>query len=247
LLDRTGEVRPLAGERQSWWSAAPMVRVVRRVAPADLMPTDPGYGTEEKHTEVLFADWTPTNSAPHDENVEAYSNCQEVELFLNGKSLGAKPLPADAAPRVWNVAYAPGTLKAVAKNNGKIFATDELRTAGKPAKIILRPDRKTLANDWDDVARVTATVADENSVAVPGADGLIAFRISGPGVIAAVDNGGNASHEPFQAGERRAIQGRCVAFVKATAASGKSILTATAPGLTAGSAVFKISRLASTE
>ena len=156
-------------------------------------------------------------------------------------------MPADAAPRVWKVAYAPGTLKTVAKNNGKIVATDELLTAGKPAKIILRPDRKTLANDWDDVARVTATVTDENGVAVPGANELIAFRISGPGVIAAVDNGGNASHAPFQAGERRAIEGRCVAFVKATAVSGKIILTATAPGLKSDSIIMQALLPASTQ
>ncbi len=251
LLDRTGEPKPMAFERQSWWSDQPMVCLVRRIAPNAAGPADPGYEPAAQdvssHPQDLFADWTPTNSAPHDENVEAYSNCQEVELFLNGKSLGAKPLPADAAPRVWKVAYAPGTLKAVAKNNGKIVATDELLTAGKPAKIILRPDRKTLANDWDDVARVTATLADENGVAVPGAGDLIAFRISGPGVIAAVDNGGNTSHEPFQAGERRAIEGRCVAFVKAAAASGKIILTATAPGLKSDSIIIQALLPASTQ
>ena len=247
LIDRTGEVKPLAGERQSWWSEAPMVRIVRRVAPTDLMPTDPGYGTEEKHTQVLFADWTPKNSAPHDENVEVYSNCKEVELFLNGKSLGVKPLNADASPRVWKIPFAPGKLKAVAKNDGKIVATDELRTAGAPAKILLTTDDEKLAHNWDAVARVTATVVDKNGVVVPGAKDLITFKISGPGVIAAVDNGGNASHEPFQAGERHALQGRCVAFVKATAPSGKITLTASAPGLTAGSAVIKTSEAASAE
>jgi beta-galactosidase len=251
LLDRTGEPKPMAFERQSWWSDQPMVFLVRRIAPNAAGPADPGYEPAAQDVssrpQDLFADWTPTNSAPHEETVEAYSNCQEVELFLNGKSLGAKPLPADAAPRVWKVAYAPGTLKTVAKNNGKIVATDELLTAGKPAKIILRPDRKTLANDWDDVARVTATVTDENGVAVPGANELIAFRISGPGVIAAVDNGGNASHEPFQAGERRAIEGRCVAFVKATAVSGKIILTATAPGLKSDSIIMQALLPASTQ
>ncbi len=234
LLDRTGEVRPLAGERQSWWSAAPMVRIVRRVAPADLTPTDPGYGTEEKHTEVLFADWTPPNSAPHEENVEVYSNCREVELFLNGKSLGAKPLNADASPRIWKVAYAPGALKAVARNGGKTAATHELRTAGRPVGILLAADQSKLAAGWDDVCRVTATVVDEHGVPLPDANDLIAFAISGPGVIAAVDNADNASHEPFQATERHAFQGQCIAFVKASATSGKMVVTASAPGLKSG-------------
>ena len=247
LLDRTGEVKPLAGERQSWWSETPMVRMVRRVAPTDLMPTDPGYGTEEKHTQVLFADWTPKNSAPHDENVEVYSNAREVELFLNGKSLGSKPLNADASPRVWKIPFASGKLKAVARNDGKAVATDELLTAGKPAKILLATDGEKLAQNWDAVTRVAVTVTDKNGVVVPSAGDLITFKISGPGVIAAVDNGGNASHEPFQAGERRALQGRCVAFIKATAASGKINLTASAPGLAAGSVAIKIAEPVSAE
>jgi beta-galactosidase len=64
---------------------------------------------------------------------------------------------------------------------------------------------------------------------------LITFAISGPGVIAAVDNADNASHEPFQANERHAFQGQCIAFVKASAPSGKMIVTASAPGLKSGS------------
>jgi len=240
LLDRTGETKPLAYERQSWWREAPMVRVVRRVAPTELMPTDPGYGGEERHTQALFADWTPKNLQPHDENVEVYSNAREVELFLNGKSLGSKPLNADASPRVWKVPFAPGKLKAVAKNDGKVVATDELRTAGAPAKILLTTDGTKLAQDWDSVARVTATVVDKNGVIVPGANDLLTFKLSGPGVVAAVDNGGNASHEQFQAGERHALQGRCVVFIKASAPSGKITVTASAPGLATGSATIKI-------
>ena len=91
LLDRTGAIRPLGRERESWWGDTPMVAITRRVAATDSMPTDPGYGAEERHTQVLFSDWTPKDLSPHNENVEVYSNCKEVELFLNGKSLGSKP------------------------------------------------------------------------------------------------------------------------------------------------------------
>ena len=79
-----------------------------------------------------------------------------------------------------------------------------------------------------------ATVVDRHGVPVPGADNLISFKISGPGVVAAVDNADNASHEPFQASERHAFQGECVAFVKAGAPSGKIVLTASGPGLKSG-------------
>jgi beta-galactosidase len=241
LLNRTGTARPLGYERQSWWSDVPMVRIARRTGNADAAAEPAGANVPaDRRPQTVFADWTPKNSAPHEENVEIYSNCKEVELFLNDQSLGVKPLNEDASPRVWRVTYAPGTLKAVAKNDGKIVATDELRTAGEPAKIMLMPDAGTVADNWDGVVRVTATVVDKDGVTVPAADNLVTFKISGPGVIAAVDNADNASHESFQAGERHAFQGRCVAFVKANAASGKITLTASASGLAGSSADIKI-------
>ena len=240
LLDRTGDVKPMAFERQSWWSAVPMARLARRTAPNDRMPTDPGYGGEELHTQVQFADWTSRNPKPHDETVEAYSNCEEVELFLNGQSLGAKKINADASPRIWKVAYAPGKLTGVAKNGGKVVATDELRTAGKAVKIILTTETKRLAPTWDEVATVRARIVDAQGVTVPRADNLISFKVSGPGVIAAVDSGDTVSHESFQASERKGFQGECVAFVKATGKSGRITVSATAAGLTAGSVSFNM-------
>jgi beta-galactosidase len=212
------------------------------MAPNDVMPEDPGWGGEERFTQVQFADWTPRKLEAHDENVEVYSNCDEVELFLNGKSLGAKPINKDAAPRLWKVAFEPGILRAVACNGGKEVASDELRTAGKAAKIILTSDKKNLPGGWDDVAFVRATVVDENGVVVPRAKDLIRFNISGPGVIAAVDSADNISIEPFQATERRAYQGVCFAMVKATPAAGKFVIKAEADGLKAGSIALETPR-----
>ena len=157
---------------------------------------------------------------------------------MNGKSLGAKKINADASPRVWKVSFAPGTLKAVAKNGGKVVAQDELRTAGQAAKIILSTETKKLSTGFDAVAIVRACIVDANGITVPRADDLISFKVSGPGVIAAVDSGDTISHEPFQASERRAFQGECVAFVKATAA-GKISVTATASGLKKSAVTFR--------
>jgi beta-galactosidase len=239
LLDRTGAVKPRAYERASWWSDAPMVSICRRVAPDDKMPTDPGYGGAELHTQVEFADWTPRNPAPHDESVQAYSNCEEVELFLNGKSLGAKKINADATPRMWKVPFVPGSLRAVAKNEGKIVAQDELRTAGAPAAIKLETPNAKLGAAWDDVAIVRACIVDKDGVVVPRANDLVAFTVTGPGVLAAVDNGDNDSSEPFQARERKAYGGRCVAFIRATAGIGEITVTAAADGLKPASVNIK--------
>ncbi len=238
LLDRTGAIKPMAFERDSWWNDQPVLHLARRTAPNDRMPNDPGYGGEELHTQVQFADWTSRNPAPHDETVEAYSNCDEVELFLNSKSLGAKKINRDASPRVWKVPFAPGTLKAVAKNGGKVVAQDELRTAGKAAKIILSTATKKISPSFDAVAIVRARVVDADGITVPRADDLISFQVSGPGVIACVDSGDTVSHELFQASVRRAFQGECVAFVKVTAA-GKISVTVTANGLKKSTVTFR--------
>ena len=210
-----------------------MVRIVRRLAADQATPADPGFEPLTRRSQET-SDWTPRNTAPHDEQVEVYSNCEEVELLLNGRSLGAHVLPADASPRAWKVAFEPGTLKAFGKNHHQVAATHELHTAGPAAKIVLASDRSELRPDWDDVAYVTASVTDTNGVLVPDATDFITFELSGPGRILAVDSGDNSSHESFQAGARHAYQGQCVAILQSTASPGEITLKAAAPGLTCG-------------
>jgi beta-galactosidase len=238
LLDRTGAIKPMAYERESWWSERPVVHVVRWVEPPDARPVstnaDPGFEPLTRR-QSQFADWTPKTATPHQQKVEAYSNCEEVELVLNGKSLGSKPRNADDSPRVWEVAYEPGALNAIGRNKGKVVATDELRSAGKPTRVVLTADCERLAPDWDHVCFVDARIVDDTGVVIPDAGDLVKFNITGPGVIAAVDNGDNASHESFQASERHAFHGRCVAVVRATGSLGRIAIAASAPGLSGGS------------
>ena len=226
LLDHTGGIKPIGYERQSWWTSKPMVYITRRVAATAPAVVDPGYEQQaRRQVQTLYSDWTPANLQPHDENVEVYSNCGSVELTLNGKSLGSKPLNANAAPLAWRVPFEPGTLRASCGD-----VSYELRTAGKAARIVLKADRSRIAPEFDDVATITATVVDANGVEVPSADQLIRFRLTGPGAIAAVDNADNSSHESFQAPERHAFQGHCIAVVRATS-TGRILLSASAEGL----------------
>jgi len=229
LLDRTGTPRPRAFERQSWWSYKPMVYICRRIEPDAATPSDPGFNPLLRR-QTQFSDWTPHNSEPHDETVEVYSNCEQVELILNNKSLGSKSLPSDASPRTWKLPFARGTIKAIGKDGNHIVATYELKTAGKPAKILLKADRPNLTTGWNDVAYVEATVVDKNGVLVPDATDLISFNIVGAGSVIAVDNGDNSSHELFHASNRRAYQGRCFAIIRANAA-GNITAEARADGL----------------
>jgi beta-galactosidase len=238
LLDRAGFVQPRGIERQSWWSEQPMVGIFRRIATTEETPADPGYeAVEWKRRQVLFPDWTPADLSPHEENVEVYTNAAEVELFLNDKSLGKKSARKDIALN-WKVPFEPGTLKAVAFKDGKEVSTDLLRTAGKPAKLVLSADKTALTSEWDDVAHIEVRVADANGTVVPTASDKITFAIEGPGQIVGVDNGSIVSHEPFQANEREAFQGRALVIVRRTAGEGKITLTASADGLDAAGTGF---------
>jgi beta-galactosidase len=146
-------------------TTAPMVRIARRVQVARRGPVDPGYASPTSNNQQattapatpldpttrfgqpLLLDWTPAyflqpaylqnDQSPHTENIEIYTNAEEVELFLNNKSLGTQQRHADASPITYQVPFAPGTLKAVARANSKVIAEDELRTAGKPARLLL--------------------------------------------------------------------------------------------------------------
>src|SRR5207244_11783045 len=122
-----------------------------------------------------------------------------VELTLNGTSLGAKLIDPQAAARIWKVPFEPGVIKAVGSNSGgAVAATCELRTAGKPAGLVLAADETSIAPTWDDIAYVRASVVDDHGTVVPNADNPIRFAITGPGVIAAVDSADTSSHEAFR-------------------------------------------------
>lgn len=227
LVDKTGGLREAGWQRKSWWSATPMVYVMRK--------------SENAGAGEWISDWSPADVDSYDiAQLQVFSNCDEVELFLNGKSLGAKNRPADdASPRTWSVNFQKGILKAIGKNKGKIVAEQELKTAGKPAKIVLTAAKSTVENKWDDVVFVRATITDENGIPCPVSDTNIKFNIEGPGVIAAVDNSDVTSKEPFQASERRAFKGTCIAVIKANANSGNIIVRAKGDNLKYGKIILK--------
>jgi beta-galactosidase len=127
--------------------------------------------------------------------VKAYGNCDEVELFLNGASLGRKAM-AQYGSLEWNVAYQPGTLLARGYRAGREAASDKVETTGVPAAIALSSDRAGLEADGRDAALVQVRVDDGMGRTVPTAQTLVSFSIDGPGRIIAVGNGDPASHEP---------------------------------------------------
>ncbi|MBK8564291.1 MAG: DUF4982 domain-containing protein [Saprospiraceae bacterium] len=164
-------------------------------------------------------------------DVWAYTNCEEVELFLNGKSLGAKRKNAEDLHLVWRLNYEPGTLKSVGRIGGKEVLTKEIRTAGPPTKITLQADRSALSANGEDLSFVTVRIEDAEGNLVPNAANLVNFEVSGPGFIAGVDNGSQTSLEPFKANYRKAFNGLCLAVVQSDGKPGKLSLRASSDGL----------------
>jgi len=191
---------------QSVWTSAPMVH---------LLPHWNWAGREGEKIPVF-----------------CYTNCDEVELFLNGRSLGrkkrgAEPVVIPVPSRVsksgtftsryrlrWDVPYEPGVLRAVAFKNTVPVRRAEVRTAGAPARISLIPDRSVIRADGKDLSFVTVRIEDSEGNFCPLADNLVRFQVSGAGRIAAVGNGNAATVEPFQADYRKAFNGLCMLIVK---------------------------------
>ena len=128
-------------------------------------------------------------------DVWCFSNLDEVELLLNGVSLGRKTMPRNSHLQ-WMVPYAPGTLMARGYEKGRLVDEEKIETTGAPAAIKLTPDRTTINPDGEDLSIVTVAVTDAKGRIVPTADDLIHFQISGAGKIIGVGNGDPGSHEP---------------------------------------------------
>jgi beta-galactosidase len=244
LIDRDGVVKPLGWERASWWSDAPVIHIARRVVETKDNAGAVGSEVNQSASRALpgaFADWTPANRDAHSETVEVYSNAPEAELFLNGKSLGRKPINADASARVWQVDYAPGTLRAVAYDaKGKKAAENVLQTAGAPAAVRLVAENKTLTPGFDHIGFIRVEVVDAKGVVVPSAAVPLSVTVTGAGDLAAFDNGDPTDHTAFASPERKSWNGQALIMVRANGARGAITVTAGAPGLKSGATALTV-------
>src|SRR6266550_1339715 len=198
-------------------------------------PKDPFYLYQSEWTAParpmlhLFPHWTWARGDTID--VWAYTNAEQVELYLNGALLGVRRKTEPVSHLMWRVAYRAGMLRAVARTSGLAVATAVVRTAGAPARIALAPDRTRVRADGEDLSFVTVTVRDRRGVAVPTAEPLIRFRVSGGARIVGVDNGDQISHTSFQAKQVRLFNGKALVIVRAGRTPGTATLTAEGKGL----------------
>lgn len=208
---------------QSQWTTEPMVHVL------------PHWNWEGKEGQTI--------------PVYSYTNCDEVELFVNGKSYGKKVKGEDLTDVFteysgfkkgvykskyrlsWHVPYQAGSLKVVGYKNGKAVTTKEIKTAGKPAKIKLTADRTTIDADSKDLSFITVEVVDKDGNLCPNAENLVTFKVEGNGNLEAVGNGNSASLESFQKDHIKAFYGKCLAILKSNQTAGSLSITASAEGI----------------
>ena len=238
ILDTCGFPKDAYFYYQSWWGNQPVLHLFPHWNwPACVAEATNGEGfriTDDLKSEPETAN-TPARRRPGKEgqviDVWCYSNCKQVELFLNGQSLGKKAMPRYSHLE-WQVKYEPGTLSAKGYDDeGRVIAESRVETTGEPAAIVLEPDRTALTADGADISLVTVKIVDAQGRTVPVATNAVTFSVTGAGHLLGVGNGNPTCHEPDKGNQRSAFNGLCLAIVQSSRTPGKITIQADSPGL----------------
>lgn len=239
-IDATGRMRPAAYYRQVVWKtgASPISAFVRQPKGIEDLPDRHLYPITPPHLDWSLDDvhpsWTWPGQEGRRQEVLVYSELPEVELFLNGKTLGRKPVGEDSEYKAaYQVPYAPGRLLAVGYRDGREAGRWELRTAGRPAAAVVTADRAQLTANGEDLVYLAVELhdADGTPIYVRNDDRQVRVRVSGAGTLAGIGNGNPIDVSSFQSGERKTFHGRVVAVVRAGAQAGPIVVDIEAEGL----------------
>ena len=230
-IDTCGWKRPQSYYRDALWKENQLSIFVKPPTPS--YPINPNRQSWSKwHWHDVVANWNWEGHEREPLQVSVYSSCDEVELLLNGKSLGRKPTNRSTVyTATWDVPYQAGVLHAVGYNGGRATSFVDLKSAGPPSAIKLTPDRARIVADNQDLSYVTVELVDAKGVRNPTAENSIRFAVDGPGTIVAVANANPISTESYQRPQRKAWQGRCLVIVKSTQQAGPITITASSSGL----------------
>jgi len=231
-IDICGFKRPQSFYRDVLWEVGDQLSIFVK-PPVPSFPEKENRASWSKwHWHDHVADWNWEGYENQPIEVHIYSGHENVELFLNGESLGTKETNADNEfIALWEVPYQPGELKAVATNGEIVTAEHILATAGKPVKINLSADRKRISANGHDLSYITYELLDENGIRNPKAENLLQFGMEGPGEIIAVANSNPMSTESFRQPQRKAWQGRGLVIIKSQKQAGEIVLRVKSDGV----------------
>ncbi|GKX65759.1 glycoside hydrolase family 2 TIM barrel-domain containing protein [Inconstantimicrobium mannanitabidum] len=186
---------------------------------------------ENKPLVHLFPHWTWADKIGENISVRAITNCEEVELILNGKSIGRKTKEKGEYYVDFDVEYMPGELIVKAYSSGIEVAKDAQKTSGQPAGILLLPDQTIINADGEDVTIVTAAIVDKDGIIVPNAQNKVKFNVISNGSLIGTGNGNPMDHDSDKTNYRNAFNGYCIAIVQSTEESGPIIIEASSDEL----------------
>ncbi len=233
-IDLTGGKKPQSYYRDIVWRKSPMNMLVHAPVPAGHKEAVSYWGWPD---EVPYYHFPGQERKPLQVNV--YTRYPVVRLELNGIMVGEKTVSRENLTATFEVNYQPGSLKAIAMDNGRAIDSVELHTAGMPTQVRLIADRKNIKASRNDLAYVSAEIVDANGQLVPDATIPLQFKVSGNGEIAATANANPADMESFQKPEHKTFRGKCLVIVRPKGKAGKIILKAEGEGLMAGEVVIE--------
>lgn len=236
LIDVTGKVKESGLQRKSWWTSEPMVamtvsevqvtRAAAPQAPQQAAPQGPvpthmvaGQLVDEEGYRVQAG---PRRAPGRSFSVKVYSNCEELELFVNGESQGRQAVPANAQPVSYTFSGTPATYTLAGYKAGEKVASYEQKVAGQPHHIVLEMEGGKIGTSFDDVAIIRASVVDANGLLCTADDHTIRFSVEGADLVA-TDSGNLESHESYRASSREVYEGSCVAYIRANNTPGTAI------------------------
>lgn len=239
-IDLTGLRKPISHYRSMLYNKTEkLYMAVREPQPASGKITVTSWG--------VWPTWERWNWPGYEGknlDVEVYSHYPEVRLYLNKQLLGQQPVSeATEFKATFSVPYAPGTLKAVGVIDGKEQESKILQTAGEVASIRLLPDRKKLSADGQDLSFVAVQLTDAKGILRADADNRLEFSVSGPGVIAGIDNADISDTTSYVSASRSAWNGRALVVIRSTRATGTIKLTVRSENLPAASVTLKTAKV----
>jgi beta-galactosidase len=235
-IDLTGEGKPQLFYKRILWGASQLEMAVQRPSPQGRKELVSAWGWPDE-----LKSWTWPGHEGENLMVRVYSRGDDVQLLLNGREIGMKPVSETTQFKAeFEVPYAPGELKAVALKQGSSIAETTLKTAGKPARLRLNPDRESLRPHRNDLAYVTLEVLDRTGNRVPDAAIPVSLEVSGAADLAATGTANPKDVRSFRQPNPTTFHGKCLAILRPTGAAGSVTLLATASGLQSARLVLKV-------
>ena len=186
----------------------------------------------------IFPHWNWPGKVGDSIKINCYTNCEEVELFLNGISVG-KQKAVPYKKLIWGLVYKPGKLKAKGYKGGKLITQDIVETTSAPSQVTLNCDVNTLKADGCDLSVISVAIKDDKGRVVPTANNMVKFSIDGPGRIIGTGNGNPTSHESDKASQRMAFNGYCLVLVQSEKQVGEIRLKAVSENLIGSEVIIK--------